>query len=492
MKTKEAVKNGSGLNNKNIKKFLDKDFLFTNKTAEYLYFNYAEKLPIIDYHNHLPVKEIAENKKFESITQIWLYGDHYKWRAMRANGVDEKYITGSASDWEKFLAWAKTVPDTLRNPLYQWTHMELKKPFGIENKLLNQNTAKEIYDHCNELLQKDDFSTRGLLKQFNVEVVCTTDDPLDTLEYHKKIKSDKINKNGEADGLKVFPAFRPDKGMAVENLSTFNEWVKKLQEITKINVDSFEKYIEAIRKRHDYFHENGCRLSDHGLETAYAEEYTSQEIENIFQKVLSSKKLNREEILKFKSAMLFEFGIMDQEKNWTQQFHLGAIRNNNSRMFGILGPDTGYDSIGDFEIAIPLAKLLNRLDTNDKLAKTIIYNLNPADNEIIATMIGNFQDGRIPGKLQFGSGWWFLDQKDGIEKQINALSNMGLLSRFVGMLTDSRSFLSYSRHEYFRRLLCNIIGEDIEKGLLPNEEELISPLIKNVCYFNAKNYFQFE
>ncbi len=471
--------------------FLTSNFLFTNNTSEYLYHTYAAGLPIIDYHNHLPVNEIAANKKFETITEVWLKGDHYKWRAMRANGVDEKFITGNSSDWEKFKAWAETVPDTVRNPLYHWTHMELQKPFGIENTLLNRDTAKEIYDHCNQLLQKDEFSTKGLLKQFNVEVVCTTDDPLDNLEHHQKIKKDHNSNINGYRNLKVYPAFRPDKGMAVENLSQFHNWFNRLQEVTNIGINNFKKYLDALKMRHDFFHENGCRLSDHGIETAYADDYTSPEVENIFQKILTSNKLSVEEILKFKSAMLYEFGLMDNEKKWAQQFHIGALRNNNTRMFNKLGADTGYDSIGDFEVAIPLSKFLNKLDEEDNLAKTILYNLNPRDNEVFATMIGNFQDGTIPGKLQYGSGWWFLDQKDGIEKQLNALSNMGLLARFVGMLTDSRSFLSFSRHEYFRRILCNIIGEDIEKGLIPNDEELISPLIKNVSYYNAKNYFNF-
>jgi len=467
------------------KEFISENFLLTNKTAENLYHNFAKDLPIIDYHCHLPSDEIAQNKKFGNITQVWLYGDHYKWRAMRTNGINEEYITGEASDWEKFLAWAKTVPDTLRNPLYHWTHMELKNPFGISDKLLDGKTAKEIWEHCNRLLQTDEFSTRGLLKHFNVKVVCTTDDPLDNLENHKKIKEDNFD-------VKILPTFRPDKGMIVENLPAFRIWFNKLQEITNSSITNFRQYIEAIRKRHDYFHQNGCRLSDHGLEEPYSENYTDEEINAIFEKILLSKELNQIEILKFKSAMMHEFGVMDYEKNWVQQLHLGAIRNVNSRMYRTLGPDTGYDSIGDFKMALPLARYLNRLDSENKLAKTIIYNLNPKDNEVIASIIGSFQDGIIPGKLQFGSAWWFLDQKDGIEKQLNTLSNLGLLSRFIGMLTDSRSFLSYSRHEYFRRILCNIIGTDVEKGLIPDSEELLAPLIENVCYKNAKNFFEFD
>jgi glucuronate isomerase len=465
--------------------FISENFLLENKTAEYLYHNHAKHLPIIDYHCHIPVNEISADVNFENLTKIWLNGDHYKWRAMRANGIPEIQITGEASDWEKFLAWARTVPFAVRNPLYHWTHMELKFPFGISDRLLNENTAKGIWDHCNSKLNTNEFSAQGIIRKFNVETVCTTDDPTDSLEYHQQIQKQKFD-------VKVLPAFRPDKGMMIENIGLFNLWFNKLQEITDIHVKDFKSYMDAIRKRHDFFHANGCRLSDHGLETAYSEDYSSEEIDKIFSKVLLNKDLKIDEILKFKSAMLFEFGIMDHEKGWTQQLHLGALRNNNPRMYRTLGPDTGYDSIGDFEMARPLAKFLGKLEARNCLTKTIIYNLNPADNELIATMIGNFQDGSCPGKIQYGSGWWFLDQKNGIEKQINALSNMGLLSRFVGMLTDSRSFLSYSRHDYFRRVLCNMIGKDVEAGLIPNNEDLVVPVIENVCYLNAKNYFSFD
>ncbi len=464
--------------------FIKKNFLLSNKTAEKLYFDYAEKLPIVDYHCHLPVKEIAENRKFDNITQPWLYGDHYKWRAMRANGVDEKFITGNATDKEKFFKWAETVPYTLKNPLYHWTHMELKRPFGISDKLLNPSSAGEIWNRTGELLAQDNFSTQGLIKQFNVDVVCTTDDPVDSLEYHKQIKANPF-------GTKVIPAFRPDSAMAVENLDQFLLYLSKLENASSVQIKDFDSFLDALKKRHDYFHLNGCRISDHGLETAYAEDYTDSEIKSIFAKILSKKKLDRPEILKFKSAMMFEFGIMDYESGWVQQLHLGALRNNNSRKFRELGADTGVDSIGDFEIARPLSRFLNRLDDINKLAKTIIYNLNPADNELIASMIGNFQDGTVPGKLQYGSGWWFLDQKSGMEKQIDALSNLGLLSRFVGMLTDSRSFLSYPRHEYFRRVLCNILGEEIEKGLMPNDIDMVGKLAADISYNNARNYFSF-
>jgi glucuronate isomerase len=439
-------------------------------------------MPIYDYHCHLPVQQIAEDAKFKNITQIWLCGDHYKWRAMRTNGVDERYCTGDASDWEKFQMWAQTVPSCLRNPLYHWTHMELKRPFGISDKLLCPETAKEIYDRCNELLKSPKFSARGIMRQMNVKLVCTTDDPIDDLRHHRKIAMDGFE-------IKVYPAWRPDKGMAVENIKAVNEWIDKLQQAADMEIKDFDSYIEALRKRHDYFHANNCRLSDHGIETAYAADYTASEIEKIFEKIRKAKTLDTQEVLKFKSAMMFEFGLMDAEKGWVQQLHLGALRNNNTRMFKTLGPDTGFDSIGDFEVAKPLAKFLDRLDSQNKLPKTVLYNLNPRDNELLATMLGNFQDGSVPGKMQLGSGWWFLDQKDGMEKHINALSNLGLLSRFVGMLTDSRSFLSYPRHEYFRRILCNILGNDAEAGLIPKDLKLLGQMVEDICFNNAQNYF---
>ena len=464
--------------------FITENFLLSTKTAQNLFHNHAKNLPIIDYHCHLPVKEIAEIKKFDNLTQVWLYGDHYKWRAMRTNGINERFITGDATDFEKFMSWAETVPQTLRNPLYHWTHLELNKPFGINDRLLDPTTAQGIWDDCNELLKTDDFSTSGLIKQFNVETVCTTDDPVDSLEYHKFIKENNF-------GFKVIPAYRPDKAMNVDDAAGFNVWFSKLKELTPFEINSYKKYLEAIKLRHDFFHENGCRLSDHGIDAFYVEDYSAEEIETIFQKVLLNKELSKSEIAKFKSAMLYEFAIMDNEKGWVQQFHFGALRNVNSRMYNNLGPDTGYDTIGDYAVALPLSKFLNRLDKNDKLAKTILYNLNPKDNELFVTGMGCFQDGTSAGKIQFGSAWWFLDQKVGMERQIDALSTLGLLSRFVGMLTDSRSFLSYPRHEYFRRILCNVVGSEVESGLIPDNEELIVPLIENICYYNAKNYFDF-
>lgn len=462
---------------------MGENFLLQTETAQKLYHEHAAKMPIFDYHCHINPKDIAEDRRFNTITEIWLYGDHYKWRAMRTNGVDEKYCTGDATDWEKFEKWAETVPHTLRNPLFHWTHLELKKFFGI-NEVLGPKNARAIYDACNEKLQTPEYSCRNIIRMANVNTICTTDDPIDNLQYHQKIKADGFE-------VAVLPAWRPDKAMMVEDPAFFNDYINKLADAAGMWIVTFADLIAALDKRHRYFHENGCRLSDHGLDTAFAEDYTAVEIQAIFTKIRSGKKLTNEEILKFKSCMLFEFGVMDHSRGWTQQLHIGALRNNNTRLFNKLGPDTGFDSIGDKPVAEPLAKLLNRLDAEDKLSKTILYNLNPADNELYATMIGNFQDGSVPGKMQYGSGWWFLDQKDGMEKQISALSNLGLLSRFVGMLTDSRSFLSYTRHEYFRRTLCNILGRDVENGEIPADMELLGSMVENICFNNAKNYFNF-
>ena len=465
--------------------FIHEDFLLESQQAMELYHSFAESLPIIDYHCHVPPKDIAENRQFLNLTQIWLSGDHYKWRAMRACGVDERFITGVASDWEKFEKWAETVPKTLRNPLYHWTHLELKRLFGITDRLLNAETAKGIWDECNGMLATAGFSTRGILKQMNVEVICTTDDPVDSLEHHRMLAADRDL------SVSVYPAFRPDRAMTVEDPAKFVRYMELLGEVSGLEIRDFSTFLLALRKRHEYFHTHGCRLSDHGLETVYAEEYSEREVKHAFEQLLQGKPLAVEEVLKFKSALLYELAVMDWEKGWTQQYHLGALRGTNSRMLRELGPDTGFDSIGDFELARPLARFLNRLDDGNKLAKTILYNLNPRDNEVLATMIGNFQDGSVAGKLQYGSAWWFLDQADGIAKQLEALSNMGLLSQFVGMLTDSRSFLSYPRHEYFRRLLCNILGEEMRKGLLPDDMELAGGMVRDISYFNAKRYFNF-
>jgi glucuronate isomerase len=467
-----------------MKKFLDNNFLLENKTAEMLYHEHAKNMPVIDYHCHLSPSEIAEDKIFKNITRIWLNGDHYKWRAMRANGIPEQFITGDASDIDKFKKWAETVPNTLRNPLYHWTHLELNRYFGIQ-KLLNPGTAVEIYNETSEKLSSAEFSVRNLLRRMKVEVVCTTDDPVDSLEFHRMINNDGFE-------IKVLPAWRPDKSMAVENPGFYNNYLDQLASVSDLDINTFQSLLDALQKRHDYFHQQGCRLSDHGLETFYAEPFNDSEIAVIFERIRSGNFLTLDEILKFKSAMLIIFGEMDHEKNWAQQFHIGAIRNNNSRMFKTLGPDTGFDSIGDFEIAKPMSKFFDRLDSKNMLAKTIVYNLNPRDNELLISMIYNFNDGTVPGKMQYGSGWWFLDQKDGIEKQLNALSNMGLLSRFVGMLTDSRSFLSYPRHEYFRRILCNLIGKDVENGELPNKSENLGKMVENICYYNAREYFGFN
>jgi glucuronate isomerase len=464
-----------------MKGFLDENFLLQTETAKKLYHDFAEKMPVIDYHCHLPVQQIADDINFENLTQIWLYGDHYKWRAMRTNGVDESYITGDKTDFEKFEKWAEVVPYTLRNPLYHWTHLELQRYFDVQ-ELLKPASAKEIYKRCTTKLQTKEYSVKNLLRKMNVEVVCTTDDPTDSLKYHQKIKADGFE-------IKVLPAFRPDKAMNVDDVSEFNLYIKKLEIASGINVTSYQSYLDALKQRHDFFATMGCSVSDHGLEYIYADDYTDDEIIAVFNKISNGRELLSEEKAKFKSAMLYVFAIWDHEKNWVQQYHLGALRNNNIRMLEVSGTDTGWDSIGDFQQGEKLTRFLGRLDSTNQLAKTILYNVNPADNELIATMTGNFNDGSIPGKIQFGSAWWFLDQKDGMTKQLNALSNAGLISRFVGMITDSRSFLSYPRHEYFRRLVCNLFGEEIENGELPNDLQWTGKIIKDICYYNTKQYF---
>jgi len=466
--------------------FVTENFMLHTKTAVKLYTGYAKDMPIIDYHCHLPPEQIATDHRFDNLTQIWLYGDHYKWRAMRANGVPERYCTGDAADWDKFEKFAETVPKLLRNPLYHWTHLELKRPFGISDRLLGPDTARSVWEECNAKLAQPGFSCRGIMRQMNVTLVCTTDDPTDSLEHHQTIAADPTF------NIRVLPAWRPDKGMAVECPAAFNVWVDALSAAGDTDITDLESYLVALRRRHDFFHSVGCRLSDHGLDTVYAEEYTQRDIENAFAKVRAGARLDPDEVRKFKSAMLFEFGVMDYEKGWTQQFHIGAMRNNNTRMFETAGPDTGFDSIGDLPVARPLARFLDRLDRRNKLAKTILYNINPRDNAVMASMTGNFQDGSVPGKIQFGSGWWFLDQQDGMERQMQDLSNMGLLSRFVGMVTDSRSVLSYTRHEYFRRILCNMLGAEIERGILPNDIELVGGMVQDICYRNAESYFGFE
>lgn len=465
------------------KSFVTEDFLLTNEFAKTLYHQYAKEQPIIDYHCHLPPDDIAADRQFEDLTSIWLAGDHYKWRAMRTLGIDEKYITGNASNKAKFEKWAYTVPYTMRNPLYHWTHLELERYFGVD-ELLSPETADYIYKTCTEKLNTTSYATRALLQKMNVEVVCTTDDPTDLLEYHKKIANDKA-------GVKVIPAFRPDKAYGVDNTETYNTYLSKLSQVSGIAVKDFDSLMEALEKRIEFFHSNGCRLSDHGLEQLYYPEKAPDKMDNIFKKILNKEQLDTASVQYFKYSVLFELCKLYHKKGWTQQFHLGALRNNNARMLQKLGPDTGFDSVGDFAQATSLSRFLNALDATDQLTKTVLYNLNPCDNEVMATMIGNFNDGSVKGKMQFGSAWWFLDQKDGMEKQINSLSNMGLLSCFVGMLTDSRSFLSYPRHEYFRRILCNLIGQDVEKGELPADEKWLGKIVSDICYFNAKEYFKF-
>jgi glucuronate isomerase len=468
-----------------MKEFIHDDFLLQTDTAKRLYHDHSKVLPIIDYHCHISPEFIAADRRFSDLGQLWLEGDHYKWRAMRANGIDEKYVTGKDTTFrEKYDRWAETVPYTMRNPLYAWTHLELSRVFGV-NKILNPGSAAEIWEECTALLQQPGYSARGLMKKFNVEVICTTDDPADSLEHHFALKKEGFE-------IKVLPAWRPDKAMAVDDPEPYRNYMSRLAEVSGVDIKSFDSLIEALRIRHQFFADAGCKLSDHGIEQFYADDYTERDIDVIFRKVVSGRNLSLDEVTKFKSAMLYEMALMDWEKGWTQQFHYGAIRNNNSRLLNTLGPDTGFDSMGDFTVARSLSRFLDSLDIEGKLAKTILYNLNPRDNELIATMTGNFQDGSVAGKMQFGSGWWFLDQETGIINQLNSLSLMGLLSRFVGMLTDSRSFISYPRHEYFRRVLCNMIGDDIEKGKMPASEfSTISMMVENISYYNAKTYFGF-
>ena len=468
-----------------MRPFMDENFLLQTETARHLYHDHAKKMPIIDYHCHLVPQMVAEDHQFRSITEVWLGGDHYKWRAMRSNGVAERYCTGTdTSDWEKFEKWAETVPYTFRNPLYHWTHLELKTAFGID-KILNPSTAREIYDECNAKLAQPGYTARGFMRRYGVEVVCTTDDPVDSLEWHKMTRESGFE-------TRMLPTWRPDKAMAVENPARYRAYIEQLAEVSGISITTFDDVIEALCLRHKFFEENGCRLSDHGIEEFYAEDYTDAEIDAIFNKVYGGTELTADEIRKFKSAMMIEFAVMDAESGWTQQFHYGAIRDNNTKMFNLLGPDTGFDSIGEFNTAKAMSKFFNKLNSMDRLTKTIIYNLNPCANEVVATMLGNFQDGSIAGKFQFGSGWWFNDQKDGMERQMNSLSLLGLLSRFVGMLTDSRSFLSYPRHEYFRRTLCNLLGNDVENGEIPaSEMARVEQMVEDISYYNAKNFFQF-
>ena len=464
--------------------FINEDFMLSGQTAGELYHEAAEGMPIIDYHCHLIPQMIAENHQFRDITELWLGGDHYKWRAMRGNGVPEEFITGEKSSWEKFSKWAETVPYTMRNPLYHWTHLELKRVFDID-KLLSPATARDIFEECNAKLATPEYRGQALIRKLNAETVCTTDDPADDLRYHKQILEQPF-------GVKVIPAWRPDKAMAIENPQAYRQYIDKLSEVSGVEIRSYSDLLDALEKRHKFFESMGCKLSDHGLETFYASDYTDAEIELIFKKVLNGEDPDQIELDKFRSAALHDFAVMDAEAGWTQQFHIGAIRNNNTKMFYELGPDTGYDAIHDVQCAAAGHRFFDQLTLEGKLAKTILYCLNPKDNEVLMTMAYTFNDGTVPGKMQFGSGWWFLDQEDGMRKQMNALSALGLLSRFVGMLTDSRSFISYPRHEYFRRILCSVLGEDIDKGKLPKSEmEFIKQMVRDISYNNAKNYFNF-
>ena len=466
------------------KAFINEDFMLTNDFARELYHESAANQPIIDYHCHLVPQMIAENYQFKDLTEVWLGGDHYKWRALRGNGVQEEFITGDADGYAKFEKWAETVPYTMRNPLYHWTHLELARVFDVYD-VLKPSTARSIYETCTAKLQTEEYRGQGLMKKFNVEVVCTTDDPADSLEYHKQIKDNPF-------GVKVLPTWRPDKAMAIDKPEQYREYIKSLASAAGMEINNYQDLLDALKRRQDFFEEMGCRISDHGMDTFYAEDFEIEDIDKTFRDVLNGKTPSDEEIRKFKSAILLDFARMDHAKGWAQQFHIGVIRNNNTRMFNKLGPDTGYDAILDVQCAEAGHKFLDKLAMEDKLTKTILYNLNPKDNEVLATMAYTFNDGSCPGKIQLGSGWWFLDQEDGMRKQMNALSALGLLSRFVGMLTDSRSFISYPRHEYFRRILCSVIGEDLEKGKLPvSEMEFIHQMVKDISYNNAKNYFKF-
>jgi len=467
-----------------LKPFIHDDFLLEGDVAVDLYVRFARDQPVIDYHCHLSPELMAANHRFRSLTEIWLEGDHYKWRAMRANGVPERCVSGDASDWEKFEAWARTVPETVRNPLFHWAQMELKRPFGVDD-LLNPQTARGIFDRCNQLLLQDDFSAMGLLRQFKVAVVCTTDDPADTLDAHQQLarRKDPVTR--------VYPTWRPDMGLAVGDRAAWSAWVAKLEKTADASVTTLDSFLEVLDRRHQAFHDLGCRASDHGLETIPAAPYADGEVAADFDRLRGGGDLEPKAALRLQSALLHRLAVMDHQRGWVQQFHLGALRDNNSRLKAAIGANVGCDSMGDFEMARPLARFLDGLDREGALAKTILYNLNPRDNELLATMLGNFNDGETPGKMQYGAAWWFLDQKDGNEAQLRALSSLGLLSRFVGMITDSRSFLSYSRHDYFRRILCNLLGEDVRKGLVPDDRDLLGRLVTNVCFTNARDYFRF-
>lgn len=464
--------------------FIHDDFLLSNEPARRLYHEFAKDEPILDYHCHLPPEDIASNRQFGNLFEIWLEGDHYKWRAMRANGVGEEYCTGSADPHEKFLAWARTVPDTLRNPLYHWSHLELKRYFGFDG-LLDASNAEDVWQLANDRLATPDLSVFGILRKFDVRALCTTDDPTDDLAHHRAVAESDLE-------TKVFPAFRPDKALGVNQPKVFNAWVGRLEKAADCEIRSFRDFLDALRQRHDHFHSMGCRLSDHGLNYAYDEVPPESEAVATFDAARAGTPAGVWETLQFAGFMMLHFGRLDAEKGWTKQLHLGALRNNSTRGLQAAGTDAGFDSIGDWRQTLPLSRFLDQLDREDSLPRMILYNNNPGDNYTVATMLGNFQDGKVPGKMQFGSGWWYLDQKEAMEWQLNCLSNVGLLSRFIGMLTDSRSFMSYPRHEYFRRVLCNLLGSDIERGEMPNDLALVGGMVKRLCFSNAREYLQLD
>ena len=462
--------------------FVHENFLLAGKTSRELYHEYAFAEPILDYHSHLPAKDIAQNRQFKNLFEIWLEGDHYKWRAMRSNGVGERFCTGSASPHEKFKAWAATVPRTLCNPLYHWTHLELKRYFGIHD-LLNEQTADRIWNRANEQLAGAEMTAQNIFRKFKVTALCSTDDPADSLVWHQAMAASQLS-------IRVFPTFRPDKALSVHEAETFNEWLTRLEQVSKLEIRTLAHLLQALRKRHDDFHQLGCRLSDHGLPHCYAEPCTEARAAGIFKKARARKAVSKEEQAQYAAYLMLFFGRLDAERGWTKQLHLGALRNNNSKLFRQCGPDIGCDSIGDWPQASALAAYLDRLDSENALPRVVLYALNPADNYVIAAMLGNFQDGSIAGKIQMGSAWWFLDQKEGMEWQLGALANLGLLSRFLGMLTDSRSFMSFPRHEYFRRILCNWLGQAVERGEIPNDKAMIGEMIRGICYSNARDYLR--
>lgn len=465
--------------------FITDTFMLETASARTLYRDYAEGLPIVDYHCHLSPKEVAENARWENLTQVWLGSDHYKWRVMRANGIEERFITGDAPDREKFQKFAETMPYLLRNPMYHWSHLELARYFGIDDVLLSGDTAQDVWGRAKERLQEPDFSARNLMRRSHVKVVCTTDDAIDSLEYHSAIAAD------ASFDIQVLPTWRPEKGFAIETGAAWNAWVDKLEQAADTSIATFNDFMDALAKRHAFFEAAGCRLSDYGFGAVYAEPCTEAEAAAIFAKARNGGGVSADEAIKFKSHFLFRCGMMDAASDWTWQIHYNALRNNSTKMFKLAGPDTGFDSMGDWPIAQALSRLFDNLEQVNKLPRTIVYPLNPRDNEVLAAMLGNFQSAPTPGKMQLGSGWWFNDQKDGMERQMEALSQMGLLSRFVGMLTDSRSFLSYTRHEYFRRILCNILGNDMEKGLVPQDFDLVGGMVSDICTHNATRYFTF-